>query len=830
LRILDHETLTEPDSYAIVPSSQGVDIIFTQPDRPVDMLFLSGSSGNIPLGLIVNASEDNPDGSGYTFKAGNQYFLTNTALRFANDIYWTNDIYISICQQRGLTALPFEMHNEIHDLLLNADLELGKNQYNNAFQLSIDAWSLSHQLYTEMRSTIADTISTVPFFALLLIPFTIILELLLFKSTGLRRILLYIGIYMAVLLFLWFFHPGFVLASNMAMIVLGYVTISLCIPILVVVFSTIRNVFRDIRVKTLGFHVAEVSRGSAALMAFSLGIENLKRHKLRTFLILITVILIIVGQTMFTSLSAISVSKPVTQPVPETGPLYNGIYIFKPPSGGESDWGDLSSELVNYAYATYGNDSTILPRSWLYWKSRGSSGSINRFELTLGNKNTTFYSFLGMTFNEEKIEAIRLSLKKGRWFIPTDSWCCILNEQQAEALGITNLPVEITLEGVHEFTVVGIVDAKIFRSIKDLNNEGITPLDTRISLQSSIHVDPGDVLIVQYENSLSLGATTKGISILNENSSKTSQRVINLPLILGNLMIYGSNNNSIYLYTYSRSYTFFGWQMQLIPFIICCLILLNVMVSNVQERSKEILIYSSIGVSPLSIAFMFLAESLTIAITGGVFGYVTGVSTCKFVSLYGFSIPLDYSSTWLMITLGLSMMVTILSTLYPAIMASRMITPSLERAWKVTKKPGETDWKIVLPFVINVENEVLGICIFLSEFFKNHFSELSEDFTIQKLTYDEGVRAGKKYKQLDMNMQLTPYERGIFQKVEFVIVEDSPGKWSVNLQLMKTEGEREVWITGCRPLIDGIRKQLLIWSSFQSEKRAKYIKRANELR
>jgi len=67
----------------------------------------------------------------------------------------------------------------------------------------------------------------------------------------------------------------------------------------------------------------------------------------------------------------------------------------------------------------------------------------------------------------------------------------------------------------------------------------------------------------------------------------------------------------------------------LIPLIIAGLIIFNTMLSSIAERKKEIYIYTSLGLAPLHVGFLFLAEALTYGLMGSIFGYVVGQGTAR---------------------------------------------------------------------------------------------------------------------------------------------------------------------------------------------------------
>ena len=60
----------------------------------------------------------------------------------------------------------------------------------------------------------------------------------------------------------------------------------------------------------------------------------------------------------------------------------------------------------------------------------------------------------------------------------------------------------------------------------------------------------------------------------------------------------------------------------IIPLVISVFIVLNTMISSVYERKGEIGIYTSVGLAPSHVSFLFVAEAMAFAVLSVVFGYL----------------------------------------------------------------------------------------------------------------------------------------------------------------------------------------------------------------
>ena len=98
--------------------------------------------------------------------------------------------------------------------------------------------------------------------------------------------------------------------------------------------------------------------------------------------------------------------------------------------------------------------------------------------------------------------------------------------------------------------------------------------------------------------------------------------------------------------------------------------IMNIMLVNVAERTREIGIRKALGATHSDIVWQFLIEWLIMAIVGGIVGGILGLATAFCISLF---LTFDPAVTWEMLaaTIGISAGVGILFGLYPAIRAAR---------------------------------------------------------------------------------------------------------------------------------------------------------------
>jgi putative ABC transport system permease protein len=99
--------------------------------------------------------------------------------------------------------------------------------------------------------------------------------------------------------------------------------------------------------------------------------------------------------------------------------------------------------------------------------------------------------------------------------------------------------------------------------------------------------------------------------------------------------------------------------------------IMNIMLASVLERTREIGVRRAIGARQADVVLQFLVESFSISAFGGLCGVAMGVGIARTVAYYAHW-PTVVTFASLLLALGVSMAVGIVSGLYPAMRASRV--------------------------------------------------------------------------------------------------------------------------------------------------------------
>jgi len=821
---------SSPDSYGYVSTGLGEALLFV-PDTQI--MFVMKTGGAYPTAFLTNASSQNPEGVGYRVKLGGFLNLNGTALRYANDMYWYNEVRIKKLHEYTIySAQAEEFHNITSNTMRDALEALRAKRYDDFETKSLTAFSLEQSAYSTVRNMIMDIIKTIVFFFVTLIPFSMLVERLIFKcDSGLRRAAVIAGTFSLLTLILFFLHPGFRLASNVFMVLLGFVIVVLTAPVLMLVISDAAGYISRFRVKVVGKHYAEISRIGAALMALSTGIENMRRRRLRTTLTFVSVVIITVALVSFTSTSAFTI---VRIPSLERKTIYNGILIERFTGMGNLP---LSEELIDYVTNEYGGEAYISSRVWIFpYQIHGSeTSSLFLYDTDLKYK-AEVSAVLGMMPEEANVSDIaNRILDSGRWFNHTDYQSCIINQLTSQTLYV-GLGDEVIARGLR-LKVVGIFDEQKLKLFTELDGELITPV-----LVQRQHITPSLVMIVPFQlagwegemgrSFISAATGIFQIAMRFEDSDKILDAAKKLAYQFTGLDIFAGRDGTVYELKRGGAFMIRGWTMLIIPAATAFFTIFNTMLGGVYERKGEVSTYSALGLSPLHVALMFLSESLTYAVLAAVVGYTLGIVVVSLLVVFQ-AIPPgfypNYSAAYVLLTIGFSMIAVIASTMYPARQAARLVTPSLKRKWELTTKPKGDEWTIPMPFTAT-EAETEAVLIFVREYLEAHRVERAGIFAAGDVGYREWETKERRIKGLTTVVSLAPWEAAIQQEVSLNAVSPpKEEKWAFELYLKRLAGHPKIWETANRKFVDLIRKQLLLWRGLSPSEKKSYVERTSEL-
>jgi hypothetical protein len=311
-----------------------------------------------------------------------------------------------------------------------------------------------------------------------------------------------------------------------------------------------------------------------------------------------------------------------------------------------------------------------------------------------------------------------------------------------------------------------------------------------------------------------------------ENLRRLAERVT----CVTDLPAYVSEEGGVYRMKFGSLTKASGWRDLLVPVLLGGLIIFATMLGSVSDREKEIYTFSSLGLAPPHIAGLFFAEASMYAVIGGMGGYLLGQVVARATGwlggLFGWSVPtMNYSSSNAIVTILIVMATVLVSTIYPAIKASRSANPGIQRSWKAPKPQGDR-YDILFPFTVSAY-DIPGVASFLKEHFDNYSDVSLGTFATTRchiFRQADGDLLGFR-----ATVALAPFDLGVNQ--EFAILSqpsDIQGINEVRILLHRLTGTQGDWQRANRVFINDLRKQFLLWRSLPHDVMDKYRRRTLE--
>jgi hypothetical protein len=324
------------------------------------------------------------------------------------------------------------------------------------------------------------------------------------------------------------------------------------------------------------------------------------------------------------------------------------------------------------------------------------------------------------------------------------------------------------------------------------------------------------------ELALRIGGYVASISIRAlPGSAQTLLETGRLLALVLDVPVYASKYGTVVRFSRYPTFVAFGWELIPVVLVIGALNVLVTLLGSLREKTKEIYVYSAVGLSPSGAVIMFLVETSVFAVLGAFVGYYLGFLLNRVFLQLGFlpeGFAFNYASIFTIVSISILLAAALLSSLYPAKVAASLITPSLERKWKPPTKPRGGVWEIPMPLSLPSLEEARGLMEFLQEYYEGTGAE-RPSFRVVKVNRTDLL-------SLQLEVALAPYELGMKQiaeiTAEFSKVEN---RYRVVTVLKHVSGPEKMWASYSYFFIDDLRKQLLIWRALSAEERHKYVRK-----
>ena len=359
----------------------------------------------------------------------------------------------------------------------------------------------------------------------------------------------------------------------------------------------------------------------------NVSMDAVMKHKVRTFLIVLAIVIGIATLTVIVALTQ-GANKKILQQINNFGP--NAIMIH---SGGGKMRGPSTAQEANLTKKDIADIQNI-----------EGVKLVSPFQTSLdmpikyGNKFTTSWIF-GVESSWQ--EAWKRGASKGDFISDSDndqlSKVCVIGQTAARDLfgDINPIGENILIENV-SFRVVGILEKRGQSPVgTDFDNLILIPFTTasRRLMNQPLYIAMARAVVFNPSQIKTITTQIREILRSNHYLADTEE---------DDFKITSPEQITKMIKSTSQALNIFLWLVGVISPLVGGIVLMNIMLMAVSERKHEIGLRRAVGAKKKHIIFQFLSESLMLTFTGGIFGVVLGVIIAFLFSLSGKPI----SITW----------------------------------------------------------------------------------------------------------------------------------------------------------------------------------------
>ena len=803
---------------------------------------------------ILGSSAEAPNGEGF---ATGEDFPDDPFLRAAIDMAALNKSRTE--NMKGVVNQMLDEFLETGDRL-NAEAVEKKDSGDHLGYLATraEALGVSVKAYMELRGMNDDMLKAIVAYMALMIPFCYFLQKLLFNFTRMEHELAGFSVlFLGIFVLFRFIHPAFRMAMSPEAIFIAFVLGAIGFFTTTVLHARfaeeMKLLFRG--VGGIGENAAAGTIGQTAVM---IGVQNMRRRRVRTTLTTATIVLVVFTMLAFSSVSR--KASPTLIPQTNSAP-YTGIF-YHWPAGKTMD--EASHRVVKNMY---GNVAEVQARRLVSREIWQGTEIAEPFRLETETSADTFINLKNLTglTPDDVILKESMAITDGTTFSSPTAKEILLPASAADAMGLGAKDVgKVRLKLMGEsWLLKGLINDQRYRLARDLNpnlslvpmisppqtdlGEGAASLEMEIPEMDKVIMETSEMAIIPEGAAEELGGKVISVSVVfpdmigKENLSREVQRLLS---ITETRFFFGSRTpfkldptaqseikpGTYYVGSGYRT-AIGGLSMLIIPLIIAGSIVLNTMLGTVYERKSEIAVFNAIGLNPTHIFTFFLAEAFVYSLLGAVGGYLIGQLLAIGVKASGLvtGVNINFSSLMVVYAIAFTMALVMLSTIYPGWVATRVAVPSGKRKWSMPDHDGNT-MDVVFPFIYR-STLAPGAMVYLQHFFESFSDQSLGDIVAQFDGADEQQdEDGRPIRTLSYSLALAPYDLGVTQKVTFTNSYDEKVRsFRMHMRVERVSGQETNWVATNKPFLERMRKYLIRWRNIDPTRQNWYVEQAENL-
>jgi hypothetical protein len=784
--------------------------------------------------LLLNATPYEPAGIGYEPEPA-----TGDALdRSVRDVWRLDESRLNNLRRHSILENGLErLHARAEQLLDLAAETTNSAPLANARNLASLAYS--QRVYEPVRSVTNDLIKAVIILLLLAIPFSFALERLVSGSPNIYlQIAGFALCFALVFTVLYLVHPAFRFTSFPLVVLLAFIIIILSSTVIALMWSKFEYEVRKLHGVAIASHQSTRTAQGTIAAAVTLGIATMRRRPLRTALTAITILLLTFTILFFGSFRS---EDGIRLILAGPGPASPQVEI------GSSPGKSFDAQAIASLQLMFADAGTNYVRSWtVATENRILAGrlpddsvfSMNGFA-TVSPPDLDLYPLLKRTISGDLDGFVR----DGGILLPAPLFERIPSALRTPAADGT--PPWVDFEG-RRYVLRGAFDPALLKTVRTMDGAAFVPPDlVEVQRQLTIQyprdpeavklkldemdladlplIAPESVVLVWDPQALPTAQQARSLVFLPRSATLARTIAAEASILLDRRASLAAGGEH-YRVLYATQLSAGGFAKVLVPLILGGLIIFGTMLSSVADRQKEIFTFSALGLGPRHVAALFFAEAFVYAVIGGMGGYLFAHAFAKiveFMARLGWTEApaMNHSSMNAMITLLIVMATVLVSTIYPAIKASRSANPGAQRAWRMPEPVGD-GFDIEFPFTVS-DYDAIGLVSFLEEHLLSHRDKSVGLFAADKV---EVHHAGGRF-AINAMVWLQPFDQGVSQSFTLRTEPGAiPGIDRVRVEMTRLSGSPAIWRRSARGFIHDLRNQFILWRTIPDEASEHYYR------
>jgi hypothetical protein len=806
---------------------------------------VGAASGNVRMVLLNSVPDGRQRGLDMrrTFQRGytvDERLASIPAQLSAQDLYRLDDWRLADYRAAGIRSEKIdELRSRTREALDAAAAAAAADDGAALQRAAVRAQASEMRAYDAVAATGRDIARGAIFLMLMLVPFCVAMERLAFACARIGgQIAAAIGIFAAMTLLLWSFHPAFRISAQPLVIVMAFTILAMSLAVIYMVLAKFHESVREFQSSLAEGSGAQMGRGGLIGSAVFLGIANMRKRKVRTALTGATIVLVTFALLCFSSASSYIDRKEFRLGGVKTPRA--SVMVRRPSCGAIPPLAATGiGNLLGRSNDTIGTRSWLSPglgaTEWRIWLVNPATG-----------KQVPVRGALGLPPIEDRLSGVDAVLTN--WGAFAAQGGCYLPADVAEQLGVragdrvVARGRDLAVRGVFDPTEledqVALLDGQRIlpydysrQSLDWVNRDSQAAVEKETESAAALQPPEGDMdrylparetIVLPAQTVRELGGTLQSVGVACASADEAAQVARRLMETIVYPAYYANAQGGVNVVVATPLVALPPKNLA-VPLVIAALIIFTTMLNSVSERKREIYVYTSLGLAPVHVGALFVAEALTYGLMGAVFGYIAGQGAAKVLTQLGWmqGVTLNYSGTAVIKTMLLVQGVVVLSAIVPALVAGRIAAPSTEMDWRVPQ-PVDGAIRDLLPFTVSPD-AAPGLVAFIHEYLEAHRDGVLGRFDVDEtrlLPRADGYVAG-----LETRLWLAPFDMGVRQQVRLTVEKPVDDVCSIAVEIRHETGMPRVWWRLNRPFFYELRRQMLGWRKLSAERIREYIER-----